>query len=182
MSIRITQPFAFDSQKPNFDRDNINSSEFESQSPLKLTSDEEEDLSNRYDIGHIVWDINTRYHYRVEFTNNHISLVPLEPLIKTTQEWYNLGNNYIPKFGEVIIFSDYRQVNGENIPSFKIGNGVNNPFELPFAETDFATTSNYAETSGVANKVAHQLHIGPHDYDGSVEVTVGLYDGSYSQL
>ena len=177
MSIRITQPFAFDSQKPNFERDNINSSEFESQSPLELTSEEEEDLSDKYDIGHIVWDINTRYHYRVEFSNNHLCLVPLEPFSKSTQDWYDLGDDYIPQFGEVIIFTDNRIENGKYVPMFKVGDGVHSPSELPFTASSYAATSG---TSDVAKRVEHQLHIGPHDYDGSAEVTVGLYNGDFT--
>ena len=181
MSIKITQPFSFDSQRPNFDRGVINSSTFESQDPLNLTRTESDGIGEVYDVGHIVWDVNTRRHYRVEYISSEYCFVPVEPLEKSTSEWYELGDSYIPKMGEIIIFSDYRHVNNEPVPSFKIGNGVDNPAELPFASTDFATNSNYAATAGVADRVAHQLHIGPHDYDGSAEVTVGVYDGSYSQ-
>lgn len=174
MSIPITQPFSFDSQKPNFERDVINSSVFVSQDPLILSSSEESAIAQKYDVGHIVWDENTRKHYRVEYINSKYCFVALEPLAKTTQTWYDLGNKYIPKLGEVIIFTDNRTENGVNIPMFKVGDGVHNPAELPFA------SSGYAATAGVANRVAHQLHIGPHDYDGSAEVTIGLYDGEYS--
>lgn len=177
MSIRITQPFAFDSQKPNFERDVINSSEFVSQDPLDLSKNEETEISNKYDVGHIVWDINTRHHYRVEYSGGVYRLVPVEPLAKSTQEWYDLDNEYIPMLGEIIIFTDYRADNGVNVPMFKVGDGVHSPSELPFSAASYATTSG---TADVAKKVEHQLHIGPHDYDGSAEVTVGIYNGSYS--
>lgn len=173
MSIKITQPFSFDSRKPNFERDVINSSEFYSQNPLILNQTEEESLSQKYDIGHIVWDINTRKHYRFEYINSKYYLVPLEPIAQRTQDWYNLGNNYIPKLGEIIIFTDNRTENGVNVPMFKIGDGIHNPSTLPFV------SAGYAAAAGVADRVAHQLHIGPHDYDGSAEVTVGIYDGDY---
>lgn len=173
MSIKITQPFSFDSRKPNFERDVIDSSVFVSGTPLFLNSTEESEISQKYDVGHIVWDTNTRKHYRVEYTNSKYCFAPLEPLAKTTQEWYSLGNTYIPQPGEVIIFTDNRTENGVNVPMFKVGDGMHNPSTLPFAAASYATSS------GVAERVAHQLHIGPHDYDGSAEVTVGLYNGEY---
>lgn len=173
MSIKITQPFSFDSQQPNFDRDVLNSSLFTSQNPLSLTSAEASALGEKYDVGHIVWDLNTRNHYRVEYTNSTYRLVPVEPLAKATQEWYNMGSSYIPMLGEVIIFTDNRTVNGMNVPMFKVGDGIHSPSELPFSD------AGYAAVSGVADHVSHQLHIGPHDYDGSAEVTIGLYNGDY---
>lgn len=180
MSIKITQPFSFDSQKPNFERDVINSSLFESQSPLSLNSDESAEIGSKYDVGHIVWDINTRKHYRLEYTNSTYRFVAEEPIAKTTNQWYGMGNSYIPMLGEIIVFTDYRQVDGSYIPTIKIGDGVHSPSDLPFASTDYAANANYATTAGTAGKVEHPLHIGPHDYDGSAEVTIGTYDGSYS--
>ena len=174
MSIRITQPFSFDSKKPNFERDIINSSTFESQDPLFLNTNERNTLAGRYDVGHIVWDVNTRRHYRVEYTNNLYCLVPIEPIALSTSEWYGLDSDeYIPQMGEVIIFTDYMSVDGENVPMFKVGDGIHTPMELPFAATPYAGEAGVAE---VAKRVEHPLHIGPHDYDGSVEVTVGIFD------
>ena len=60
MSIKITQPFEFNSQQPNFERDVINSSLFVSRDPLFLEDDEQNNIGEKYDVGHIVWDINTR--------------------------------------------------------------------------------------------------------------------------
>lgn len=65
MSIKITTPFSFKSNKPNFERDIINSELFESKYPFILTDEERNNLGNNYDIGHIVWDIYTKKHYIV---------------------------------------------------------------------------------------------------------------------
>ena len=177
MSIKITHPFEFNSQQPNFERDVINSSLFVSRDPLFLEDDEQNNIGDKYDVGHIVWDINTRKHYRVEYTNSKYCFVAVEPLAKRTQDWYDMGDKYIPMLGEIIIFTDnMTDENGMNVPMIKIGDGVHNPSELPFLQVGYASV---AGTANVATKVAKQLHIGPHDYDGSAEVTVGLYDGDY---
>lgn len=66
MSIKITQPFSFDSKRPNFERDVIDSSSlFASQNPLNLTDAERMSLAANYDVGHIVWDTHTSKHYGV---------------------------------------------------------------------------------------------------------------------
>lgn len=66
MSIKITQPFSFDSKRPNFERDVIDSStRFVSQDPLVLTDMEKMSLAADYDVGHIVWDTYTSKHYGV---------------------------------------------------------------------------------------------------------------------
>lgn len=65
MSIKITNPFSFNSNKPNFDRDIINSELFESKYPFILTDEERHNLGKSYDIGHIVWDTYTKKEYRV---------------------------------------------------------------------------------------------------------------------
>lgn len=177
MSIKITQPFEFNSQQPNFERDVINSSLFLSGNPLILSDTEQVELGENYDVGHIVWDINTRRHYRLEYSNSKYCFVAVEPLAKKTQDWYDMGDSYIPKLGEIIIFTDNRtDENGMNVPMFKIGDGIHNPSTLPFSSAGYAMTAGSAD---VAAKVAHKLHIGPHDYDGSADVTVGLYNGGY---
>ena len=75
MSIKIIQPFEFNSQQPNFERDVINSSLFLSGNPLILSDAEQVELGENYDVGHIVWDINTRRHYRLEYSNSKYCFV-----------------------------------------------------------------------------------------------------------
>lgn len=65
MGIKITNPFSFNSNKPNFERDVINSELFESKYPFILTDEERNKLGESYDIGHIVWDTYTKKEYRV---------------------------------------------------------------------------------------------------------------------
>lgn len=63
MAIKITQPFSFDAQLPNFDRDVINSLQYSNNSPLHMTQQEKADAALKYDVGHIVYDEHTRMHY-----------------------------------------------------------------------------------------------------------------------
>ena len=65
MGIKITNPFSFNSNKPNFERDIINSELFESKYPFVLTVDERANLGKTYDVGHRVWDIYTKKEYTV---------------------------------------------------------------------------------------------------------------------
>lgn len=63
MSIKITQPFSFEAQRPNFERDIINSSSFASGNPLVLTQNEINNLIGKYGSGHLVFDTNTEKYY-----------------------------------------------------------------------------------------------------------------------
>lgn len=53
----------YESKLPNFERDEIDSSSYASQSPMKLTASEIAGLSEKYDIGHVVYDTKTERHY-----------------------------------------------------------------------------------------------------------------------
>lgn len=63
MAIKITQPFSFDAQLPNFERDTINSMQYSNNSPLHMTPQEKADAALKYDVGHIVYDEHTKLHY-----------------------------------------------------------------------------------------------------------------------
>lgn len=63
MAIKITQPLGFDSRLPNFARDEINSLDYSNNSPLHMTDAEKSAASEKYDIGHIVYDTYTKLHY-----------------------------------------------------------------------------------------------------------------------
>lgn len=182
MGIPITQPFLFEGNLPNFDRDVINSALFVSQDPLNLSTEEGRILADKYDVGHIVWDVATRHHYVVESKTVSGGVVVGNfrlngPIAKATQEWYDLGNNYIPAYGEIIVFTDNKEVNGKKVPTFKIGDGKTNPTELPFASTDYVENAGSANIANVAKKVEHSLTIGEHVYDGSADVEIEKYKG-----
>lgn len=79
MSIKITQPFSFDSRLPNFERDIIDSSQFIGQGPLNLDDADRTMLAAKYDIGHIVWDTATSKHYGVgTLTNGQYTLYEIK--------------------------------------------------------------------------------------------------------
>lgn len=184
MSINITNSIHFNSKKPNFERDCINSAIlFESQTPLNLTVDESKVLLTKYDIGHIVWDTNTKKRY--SFESKQVAgetlgyFKPMDPIALTTQEWYN--TNYIPHVGEIVIFLDYNQItdnNGtRNIPTIRIGDGIQPITSLPSLTFDYA---NNAQNADIAKCVEHYLYIGNKKYNGSEEVYVNVYDNSYT--
>ena len=83
-----------------------------------------------------------------------------------TETNWNKAENFIPKQGEVIIYSA-----DESHPFFrlKIGDGNTKIKELPFIN------------SGSAEKVNHTLTFGngTYIYDGSSDVTVPVYNGTY---
>lgn len=118
MSIKITQPFSFDSKRPNFERDVIDSSSlFVSQNPLDLTSDERIALASNYDVGHIVWDTYTSIHYCVAQSPteaNGCVLVKLD-LTNTTLSgvvYCDSDAITIEKFG---IMPGFSLVNGQSV-------------------------------------------------------------------
>lgn len=49
----------------------------------------------------------------------------------TTANW-NAAQGFIPLAGEIIIYDDYEQVDGQNIPGIKIGTGNAYVQDLPF--------------------------------------------------
>ena len=57
---------------------------------------------------------------------------------KTTAEW-NANGDYVPANGEIVVYSDRRQIvqDGKtiNIPAIKIGNGVDSIRDLSFVES-----------------------------------------------
>lgn len=55
--------------------------------------------------------------------------------INTTEGWI-AKRNYIPKLGEIAIFSDRHVVDGVNYPGIKIGDGLAYVVDLPFFGDD----------------------------------------------
>lgn len=61
-----------------------------------------------------------------------------KPLSEGTSEFWKSQTTYIPKKGEVIIYTDYGQdEKGNNIPNFKVGDGNAYVMDLPFAGCNF---------------------------------------------
>lgn len=48
-----------------------------------------------------------------------------------TANW-NTALNFIPLKGEIIVYDDYQQIDGRNIPGIKIGDGLAYVVDLPF--------------------------------------------------
>lgn len=51
---------------------------------------------------------------------------------RNTSEFWRLNPTFVPLDGEVIIYTDYRIVNGRNVPAIKIGDGKTAIVSLPF--------------------------------------------------
>lgn len=90
--------------------------------------------------------------------------------MNTTSIW-DKKESYIPTPGEIIVYTDYKEVtkaDGEviqTIPGIKIGDGRTSVKALEFI------------TVSVAERVSHSLKIGDLIFDGSEDVTVAVYDG-----
>jgi len=84
-----------------------------------------------------------------------------------TEAHWDLAVNFVPKQGEVIIYS----ADGTHpFSRLKVGDGNTTVSELPFIN------------SGSAEKVNHTLTFGNgavYQYDGSADVTVPVYTGGY---
>ena len=94
---------------------------------------------------------------------------------KSTNEWYAMSD-YIPKYGQFIVFSDYKSITDEvgdqiYVPAIKIGDGVNNVIDLPF----ITNANSYAD---VAKKLEHTLTIGTYKFDGTQDISIPIYDGN----
>lgn len=88
--------------------------------------------------------------------------------VKTTNEWLNQPE-YLPQKGELIVYSDYQKVieGGitKNIPSMKVGDGINTIRQLSFL-------------NGGQCQLSHKLTIGTYVFDGTQDITIPVYDGS----
>ena len=108
----------------------------------------------------------------ISFSNN----IKIQPI--TYQEFIN--SEYIPEYGEIVIISDYKQVNGVNVPSFALGDGSTMLKNLKISG-DYIETANYSTTSGtadIAKKLEHSITIGNHVFNGTSDVSIPIYDGS----
>jgi hypothetical protein len=109
----------------------------------------------------------------ISFSNN----IKIQPI--TYQEFIN--SEYIPEYGEIVIISDYKQVNGVNVPSFTLGDGISMLKNLKISG-DYIENANHSNTSGTANiakKLEHSLTIGEHVFDGTQDISVRVYDNTY---
>jgi hypothetical protein len=108
----------------------------------------------------------------ISFSNN----IKIQPI--TYQEFIN--SEYIPEYGEIIIISDYKQVNGVNVPSFALGDGSTMLKNLKISG-DYIQNANHSNTSGtadIAKKLEHSITIGNHVFNGTSYVSIPIYDGS----
>lgn len=86
----------------------------------------------------------------------------------TEAEWNNV-RTYVPKLGEII---SYTKDETHTKDRLKIGDGINIPKNLPFV----------GEAGSAISKLDHSISFGPNgDYmfDGSADVVVPVYNGSY---
>ena len=75
-------------------------------------------------------------------------------IMKTTEEW-DLQITYIPKRGDIIIYSDYGNLNGQNVPGIKIGDGLAYVVDLPFVgESDWLEFREIFEAH-INNQIVH---------------------------
>lgn len=77
-----------------------------------------------------------------------------------------LVSTWTPRAGEIIVVSDASTLDGNPVPSIKIGNGVSNSIELPYISDD-------TDISALRNIVDRHLQ------DSNVHHTVGVTGTTY---
>lgn len=90
---------------------------------------------------------------------------------------WNKVTDFIPKKGEIII---YNPDNEHSTPRFKVGNGQQLPKDLPFVPIGVSQEDLENIT---AAKLKHSLTFGANEeykFDGSQDITVPTYTGTYS--
>jgi hypothetical protein len=108
----------------------------------------------------------------ISFSNN----IKIQPI--TYQEFIN--SEYIPEYGEMVIISDYKQdENGINVPSFTVGDGSTMLKNLKIS-SEYVENANHSNTSDIAKKLEHSLTIGEHVFDGTQDISIPIYDGTYT--
>lgn len=74
---------------------------------------------------------------KVARTGSYDDLID-KPISEGSTTYWNTNKSYIPKKGEIIIYTDYEQDdNKKNIPNFKVGDGKAYVIDLPFAGCDY---------------------------------------------
>lgn len=96
----------------------------------------------------------------------------------TEANWAKIVD-FIPGKGEVII---YNVDASHSSPRMKVGDGIHLPRDLPFISA--GSIDGLDVDNIVAKKVGHTLTFGAgeiYQYDGSADVTVPVYTGSYNE-
>lgn len=73
----------------------------------------------------------------------------------TTANW-STRTSYIPKAGEIIVYTDYKIIEGTLIPNIKIGDGTTYVVDLPFVVSE----SDYDWEEHIHN---HSIHVTPEE-------------------
>ncbi|MBR2591752.1 MAG: hypothetical protein IKD62_02165 [Oscillospiraceae bacterium] len=79
---------------------------------------------------------------------------------RNTSEYWRLNPQFVPLAGEIIIYTDYRIVDGRFKPAIKIGDGQTSIVSLPFVT---------GSSDGSADEFLHELE--EHINDDSKHVT-----------
>lgn len=97
--------------------------------------------------------------------------------VDTTTNW-GKATNFIPKAGEIILYSDG---GGTDIPKMKVGDGSTKVGSLRFLKGDgeYLPLHGTADSATVASKLSNALSINGKTYDGSTAITVGTIGAAY---
>ena len=93
-----------------------------------------------------------------------------------TEENWGKATNFIPKQGELIIYSTD---NAHPFCRIKVGDGSTTVSNLPFIDAD--TIGGVSVTNITAKQTLHKLTFGSsgvYQFDGSADVTVPVYTGT----
>lgn len=87
--------------------------------------------------------------------------------IHTVAEWKLLYET-IAEDGVIYVYSDYRKINGKNVPGFKIGDGTSYLIDMPFSDEDILDHIN--------NQVIHITNEGRIKWNGKASVSISKSD------
>lgn len=72
-------------------------------------------------------------------------------IIENTSAGWATQIDYVPKHGEIVVYSDYDVLDGKDVPNIKIGDGTTYVVDLPFVNDDLRAQF----IAHVNNKVIH---------------------------
>lgn len=105
--------------------------------------------------------------------SGNLSMADIEAVYDDTTANWQLQRDFIPRAGAIIIYSDYAEIDGQNIPNIKIGDGLAYLVDLPFVSDDLRETI----TNHIDNSTVHITAAERRSWDNKVTCYVELIQG-----
>ena len=89
-------------------------------------------------------------------------------ILYNTKEYWSTQTSFIPDAGTLVIYSNYAVIDGEDIPAFKVGDGLAYVVDLPFSNDDLRAVL----TAHIQNMNIHLSEEDRSKLDKSISATV----------